>query len=248
MIKLYKNKTNLNLLIDAIMLILLMSIAGLGFLIKYILVPGYKRNVLYKGDVELYFMGLTRHEWGNIHLWLSFVFLFLIILHIILHWEMITCIFKQMIKSKTSRAVIAFFTGFAAIFFALASFFVKPEVVPFQAKHTHNYNTEKYMENPISLVRDKLPGNNTENQSTKRLHKNREEYSHRYSHDVLEIYGYMTLDETARKYSVPITELTENLNIPSGQSSEKIGRLKKLYGFKMKELKKAIIKIQNNNN
>ena len=73
MISWNKNKTKINLTIDAIMLLALMAIAGLGFLIKYVLIPGYKRNVLYPGDVELFFMGITRHEWGRIHL-LSFYF------------------------------------------------------------------------------------------------------------------------------------------------------------------------------
>ncbi|MBN2348414.1 MAG: DUF4405 domain-containing protein [Bacteroidales bacterium] len=248
MMKWLKNKTKLNLLIDTIMLVLLMAIAGLGVLIKYVLIPGYERNALYQGDVELYFIGHTRHEWGSIHLWLSCVFLFLIILHIILHWKMITCIFKQMITGRTSRAIIVFFTGIVAIFFALAPFFVKPEVIPFQVKYIHKYNIEKPLEEPGLTEKKETPVSNHENQTTERLHKNQEEYSHRHAHDVLEIYGYMTLEEAARKYSIPITELTRAVNIPLSVSSEKIGRLKKTYGFKMEELKDAIIKIQNNNN
>lgn len=237
-----KDKTKINLVIDAIMLILLMAIAGFGFLIKYVLVPGFKRNALYNGDVELYYMGLERHEWGSIHLWLSFVFLALMILHIILHWKMITCIFRQMVTGKISRIVIAVFTGLLAIFFALAPFFVKPEVVPFQVKHTHKHNIEKPLDETDST---KILVNKTENQSTERLHKNWEENNHKHSHDALEIYGYMTLSDAAHKYSVPITELTGALSIPSGQSSEKIGRLKKIYGFEMEELKDVIIKLQN---
>ena len=89
-----KNKTKINLVIDSTMLLVLMTIAGLGFLIKFVLIPGYKRNAFYQGDVELYFMGLTRHEWGRIHLLLGFVLLFLLLLHIILHWYMIVCILK----------------------------------------------------------------------------------------------------------------------------------------------------------
>lgn len=58
-----KNKTKINLAIDAVMFIVLMAMAGLGFMIKYVLVPGYKRNILYERDLELYFLGLTRHEW-----------------------------------------------------------------------------------------------------------------------------------------------------------------------------------------
>ncbi len=87
MINRIKDKMKINLAIDAIMLVLLMSVAGLGFLIKYVLVPGYKVTGLYQADVELYFMGLSRHEWGNIHLLLSFIFLGLMLLHIILHWK-----------------------------------------------------------------------------------------------------------------------------------------------------------------
>ncbi len=76
MINWYKDKTKFNLIIDAIMLVLLMAIVGLGFLIKYILVPGFKRNTLYHNEVELYSMERTR----RIHLWLSFIFLFLMLL------------------------------------------------------------------------------------------------------------------------------------------------------------------------
>jgi len=38
------SKTALNLVIDIILLLLMMSITGIGFLIKYILVPGFRRN------------------------------------------------------------------------------------------------------------------------------------------------------------------------------------------------------------
>jgi hypothetical protein len=75
------NKSKINLAIDAVMLILLTMMAGLGFLIKYVLVPGFKRNTLYGSDVELYFWGLDRHQWGSIHLYLGFVFLFLVLLY-----------------------------------------------------------------------------------------------------------------------------------------------------------------------
>ena len=56
------NKSKLNLIIDFIMLIILIVIAGIGFLIKYVLVPGFKRNEIYGQDMELYFWGLDRHQ------------------------------------------------------------------------------------------------------------------------------------------------------------------------------------------
>jgi len=241
----WKNdKTKINLIIDAIMLVFLMSIAGMGFLIKYILVPGYKRNALYEGDVELYYMGLTRHEWGNIHLWLSFVFLFLMILHIILHWKMITCIFRQLITSKISRYLIGIFTGLLALLFAVAPLFVKPDVIQLSENHSHKHSANDYAEKNHAN-QNHIYNINEKKVETERLHKNQKENHQKQSNNELEIFGYMTLMEVSQKYSVQIAEITKALNIPIVESNEKIGRLKKHYGFEMEELKTIIINIQN---
>jgi hypothetical protein len=242
----YKNKTKINLVIDAIMLVLLMAIAGLGFLIKYVLIPGYKRNTLYPGDVELYFLGLDRHEWGSIHLWLSFVFIALMMLHIVLHWKMISCIFGQMVKGKASRVLVALCTGIMALFLALAPFFVKPDVVPLDPKHHHKHNDGKPLKETAPSYKNKNMYRDTVNQTPERLFKNREVHSHSRSHDEPKIHGYMSLEEAARKYSIPVSELTKALKIPLNSSNEKIGRLKKEYGFEMEELKETIIKLKNN--
>jgi len=246
MINWLKDKAKLNLVIDVIMLVLLMAIAGLGFLIKYVLVPGYKRIELYNGDVELYYIGLTRHEWGSIHLWLSFFFLFLMLLHIILHWKMIKGIFSHMVTSNASRIVIAVFIGTLALFFALAPLFVKPVVEPFQGKHAHSHTARQLVEEPDTIVQDDIHVVLEKQQTTNRLHKNQKENHKEHSHAELEIYGYMTLEDAAQKYSIPVVELTKALNIPFSQSFEKIGQLKKRYGFEMQELKDIVLKITGN--
>jgi len=242
-----KDKAKLNLFIDAIMLVLLMAIAGLGFLIKYVLVPGYKRNELYNSNVELYYMGLTRHEWGSIHLWLSFIFLFLMLLHIILHWKMIKCIFSHMVTGKASRIVIAVFIGTIALFFALSPFFITPVVEPLQIKHARSHNSRQLVEEPKTIVQDNKPAAFEKQNTTNRQHKNQKEDHQKQPYAELEIFGYMTLNEAAQKYSIPVVELTNALNIPSNQSGNKIGRLKKLYDFEMEDLKDIILKINNNN-
>lgn len=247
MINWFKNKAKLNLVIDVIMLVLLMAIAGLGFLIKYVLVPGYRRNEIYNGDVELYYMGLTRHKWGSIHLWLSFIFLLLMLLHIILHWKMIKRIFSHMVTSKASRIIIAVFIGTIALFFALAPLFVKPVVEISKGKHAHCHDSKSFFEEIHKINMDKTPVMNEKKQTTDSLQKNQKKLRHEQSHTELEVYGYMTLSNAAQKYSIPVVELTKALNIPSGQSGEKIGKLKKKYGFQMEDLKDIIWKIKNNN-
>ena len=55
------NNGKLNLIIDIVMLINMMTIAGVGFLMKYILLPGFKRDKVYGSDVELYYLGFDIH-------------------------------------------------------------------------------------------------------------------------------------------------------------------------------------------
>jgi len=39
---------------------------------------------------------MSRHEWGTIHFYLALLFVFLMIVHIILHWDWIKSYFKTL--------------------------------------------------------------------------------------------------------------------------------------------------------
>ncbi|MBN2610656.1 MAG: DUF4405 domain-containing protein [Bacteroidales bacterium] len=242
-----KDKSRLNLTIDAILLILLMAITALGFLIKYSLIPGYKRNLLYSSNDELYFLGLTRHGWGDIHLVLGIVFVFFILLHIILHWKIITAIFKKMVTRKKARGVIIIFILAIIMIFAVGPFFVKPEVVALERQHAHKRGIEVPSPAQEVILKDTVA------QKAKEVHRelkegriaqNRQLPEKAHAHSEIEIFGYMTLNEAAIKYSVRAEELANALNIPLSSSTEKIGRLKKRYGFEMEILKEIIIQVQ----
>jgi len=237
-----KNKPKINLVIDAIMLIVLMLMAGLGFLIKYVLLPGYQRNALYEGDVELYYMGLTRHDWGTIHLWLSLFFLFLMLVHIVLHWKMIVCIFRQMVSRKKTRRVIAVCLGCVALFFGLAPLFVKPEVADMPRNHIHVHDPVWISIRSQTSLPDPMPASAEKQATEEEILTAPKNEKHAY--EELELSGRMTLDEVAKKYSIPEDELTRALNIPSYHSRERIGRLRKQYGFEMEELKDVILALQ----
>jgi len=134
------DKSKLNLSIDMLLLLLMMPIAGIGFLIKYVLFSGIQRNPIYGNNVELEFLGLSRHEWGTIHLFLSITFLVLLILHIYFHWKMIVTIFRRMIPGKS----LCYISAFLLIAFGLLMFsfplFVKPEIVAKEALHQNRNN------------------------------------------------------------------------------------------------------------
>ncbi|MDD2549271.1 MAG: hypothetical protein PHD00_04150, partial [Bacteroidales bacterium] len=67
-IKFCRDRAKINLVVDIILFLLLMGMAGIGFLIKYTLLSGEKRNLLYGKNVNLELLGLDRHQWGTIHL------------------------------------------------------------------------------------------------------------------------------------------------------------------------------------
>lgn len=243
MINWCKNKTKINLVIDTAMLLVLMAIAGLGFLIKYVLIPGYKRIAVYPGDVELYFMGLTRHEWGKIHLLLGFAFLLLLLIHIILHWDMIGCIFRQMISGKAMRRFIAVFLGILCFILLFIPLVMKPEVVSLQRKHIHSKTASRLPVNNHGNITGSDQVEKKEIIFKKDNHDRQPGSSHEHPYSEIDVYGYMTLCEAAAKYEVDATELSIALNIPPGLSDMRIGRLRRQYGFRNNEIKDAILKI-----
>ncbi len=61
-------------------------------------------------------MGLTRHEWGNIHFWFSMVMITLVAAHLALHWQWL---WKVASKRTQRRLVGGLAIGFLLIAFPL---------------------------------------------------------------------------------------------------------------------------------
>ena len=122
-------KSKLNLVIDALLLLCLAAIAGIGLLIKYVLVPGYQRWEIYGRNVSLFFWRLDRHQWGTIHFIIGLVFLALLVLHIVLHWQMIVGIYYKLIPNRFASWVIALILLVVTIILFAFPYFVKPEVI-----------------------------------------------------------------------------------------------------------------------
>ena len=121
-------KSKLNLIIDGLLLLCTAAIVGIGLLIKYVLVPGYLRWEIYGRNVEMFFWGLDRHQWGTIHLVIGIVFLALLILHIVLHWQMIIGIYSKLLPNRFARWITALILIIMTIFLFSFSYFVTPEV------------------------------------------------------------------------------------------------------------------------
>jgi hypothetical protein len=122
------DKAKLNFVIDSLMFLCITAIAGLGFLMKYVLLPGRESTIKYGRRVELSLFGLDRHDWGAIHLYLGFLLLALLALHIVLHWQMIPGLFARLAANSRQRSRIALVYVVLAAAFVLFPFLFSPEV------------------------------------------------------------------------------------------------------------------------
>lgn len=121
-------KARINFIVDALMLLVGSLLAGTGFLMKYTLIPGFQRPVVYGRNVELFLFGFDRHEWGTLHLWLAFFLIALLILHLVLHVSWITRMARSMVAGRTAQAVlVSVFVLLCAVFLFFA-FTVQPRV------------------------------------------------------------------------------------------------------------------------
>ena len=121
-------KSKLNLVIDTLMLLCVSASVGIGLLIKFVLVPGYQRWRIYGRNVNLFLWGFDRHQWGTIHLMIGLTFLALLVLHIVLHWDMILGIYRRLIPNPLARRIsVLILVCIMTLLFGFACL-VKPEV------------------------------------------------------------------------------------------------------------------------
>jgi hypothetical protein len=106
------------------------GLIGIGILMKYVLISGQLRWLVYGDNMELTFLGLDRHQWGTIHLVLGAALFVLLVLHIIFHWKTIKCFFRRYIATLHVRSIVSVVTVLLFILLAIFPAFVTPEKEP----------------------------------------------------------------------------------------------------------------------
>jgi hypothetical protein len=251
-------KPKVNLVIDATMFVVLMTVTGLGFLMKYVLLPGYKINEIYGRGVELYFLGLDRHQWGTIHLILALILVSLLVLHIIFHWDMITSIFRQMINTGRVRVLTGTILGIIGLSLAISPFLLEPEVAELKRQHNRNLapgtyflpdKTVEYEDIPaipessefiIPHPDPVLPALRNWEPSVMDQDKPAEVHHSHYAQVAID--GTMTLNEISGRYNISVDELAGAIKVPVAYSHERLGRLRKRYTFEMDDLREFVIR------
>lgn len=87
------NKPKINYTIDLLALISFLITALSGLAIKFFMPSGVRQGRLQE------FLGIQKGIWSEIHDWFGILFIILTIIHLILHWEWVVCMTKNMFKA-----------------------------------------------------------------------------------------------------------------------------------------------------
>lgn len=119
-------KAKTNLIIDGVMFLVMMALMGTGFVRKYVLLSGSASRQLYGSKVHMYLWGISRDGWATIHLYLGYLLLALLLLHIVLHWKQVTSIFNKLVPYSKLRLVIIILFISVSLLLALFPFLITP--------------------------------------------------------------------------------------------------------------------------
>jgi len=90
------NRTIANIIIDIVAAFLFLGMILTGYLLRFPLPPGSNKT--------LSLWGYSRHQWGDIHFWISLGLLVVLVIHLVLHWNwIVTVIGKRCHLVKTAH-------------------------------------------------------------------------------------------------------------------------------------------------
>ncbi|MBW1938897.1 MAG: DUF4405 domain-containing protein [Deltaproteobacteria bacterium] len=257
-------KVNWQYLIDALLFISIVGVVIIGFLLAFIIPRGPTAT-----DNAKYFLGLHRHEWGDIHLYLGIAFTSLAVVHLILAWKWVKGKTRGLFGDRWKAALLSM-CGLA--FVVLAAFWLaypselgdydhdetratlpasrdlwmdhRPKYSPGSASQTASADFERNTPEHVSYEFQPIT-------------KNAEEYgavNHRRDAEAgltrgrgsedkpgILITGQMTFYDIERQTGISARVLANYLGLPRNVSlGERLGRLRKKYRFSMQEFRDVL--------
>jgi hypothetical protein len=245
------SRTDRKYAVDTLMFLCIVGMVAIGLLMAFV-IPG--------GRAELgrskYFLGLHRHQWGDIHLYLSLAFTALVAVHIVLSWSWIrgkaSCLFR---KAWMPVLGLTFLTAAAVPFiFWLGASKNDPAFEEFgtgrgrqavqaagaEMQRPELASTVEPSSPEIPAADD--PPRSGETAPGQDLHESRV-VAGRTEASTAEVVitGQMTLRELERVTGILAGDIAARLGLPAGVSfDETLGRLRQAYGFEMKSLRDAV--------
>jgi hypothetical protein len=209
-------KTDWQYLVDTLLFFCIVGIAFIGFLMGLVIATGPVAD-----ESTKYFLGLHRHQWGNIHFYLSIAFVILVIIHLILAWKWIKGKARQIFKKNWGTLLVL--TACVSLLIIVLFWALYPKVPG--AYEDYGVGAGK-RERQLRLQE--------EGYATQKGFVSPEE-------DYILITGQMTLQEMEKATGIPARETAAELGLPSRVSlDETLGQLRKKYPFTLQEVRNVL--------
>jgi len=230
-------------LVDALLFVSLGGMTVIGILMGFVISSGPVTS-----ESSKYFLGLHRHQWGNIHAYLSIAFVVLTIVHIVLNWKWVTAKTSQVFKRRAAPVMIS------AVSIPFLVLFVFWLFTPKDAAKYREYGIETSERGRLQTTVTKerapvsgeaagqpeIPAEEESRIETERRADTLEEKDHRAVGSLV-ITGRQTLYDIERATGISARSIADRLGLPSSAPlDETLGRLRRLYGIEIQAVRDLI--------
>jgi len=207
-------KSDWKYFVDTLLFICIFGISFIGILMAFFLPKGPAAL-----ESEKYFLGLHRHQWGDIHLYISLAFVCLVIIHLILAWSWIKGKAKTLFKQgwHTVLTLTVLISCLVLVLFWA--------VTPKNSQKYADYGGRAGGVSDKSVVLGEL------------IDKDLGEVT---------ITGKLTLEEIAYITGIPPEDIIDAIGLPSRtRHDETLGQLRKKHGVDMVEFREILTDLMN---
>ncbi len=253
-------RTDWKYLVDSLLFISFFGLALIGILMGFFIAS---LRVL----KDKYFLGLHRHQWGDIHLYLALTFVTLGIIHLILSWSWIKGKAKNIFKSGWKIMMTATVLAGLLVVVLFWAFSPKNSSVyegyglgrgrnlqagesristPAQEKEMTAIQAQSQF--PVQAEAQsqvKEPAKVVDEDIIEEKTEEKRAAGGRISYDTSEIVitGRMSLKDVERVSGIPAQRIIEALSLQPGISlNETLGRLRKIYPFTIQQVREVVEK------
>lgn len=117
-------KPKITLLVDELLVLSLVTLAGLGLLLHFVLPPAAGAG----GQVTLTWLGLDRHHWEMVYFLGILFVLALAAAHFVMHWACYVKLYEEAVPNATLRNILAPLGAVAALLLLCLPLLVRPDV------------------------------------------------------------------------------------------------------------------------
>jgi hypothetical protein len=215
------SRTDTKYLVDTLMFLCILGIAGVGLLLAFIIPEGQA------GGRSKYFLGVHRHQWGHIHLYLSLAFSALLLIHIIVSWSWIRGKARQYFKGSWKTALAL--TVVAALLIPVVFWLATPKNVA--------ESSEEMGSGPRG-------GGGTQGQEALGTGEKASAGRGAGAEGSSVISGRMTLGDIERQTGVSVRDIAAKVGLPEDVSrDETLGQLRQRYRFEIQAIRDAVAEL-----